>query len=57
MQKRLRAARAEMARASDASLFNHTLVNDDLDKCYARLKQLLGLAEEEAPAEGMPGKP
>jgi hypothetical protein len=56
VQKRLQTARAEMARASDRSLFDHTLVNDDLDKCYQRLKDVLGLTPRPDDADGLPGE-
>lgn len=56
VQKRLQTARAEMARASDRSLFDHTLVNDDLGKCYQRLKDVLGLTPRADDTDGLPGE-
>eukprot|EP00249_Psilotum_nudum_P011764 c23366_g1_i1 orf=740-1963(+) len=41
IQKRLRNAKMELAEGSDTSLFDHILVNNDLEKCYAELKKLL----------------
>lgn len=38
IEKRLKNARREMERSSDASLFDHILVNDDLETTYAKMK-------------------
>uniref|UniRef100_A0A5B6ZW61 Guanylate kinase 1 n=1 Tax=Davidia involucrata TaxID=16924 RepID=A0A5B6ZW61_DAVIN len=43
IQKRLRNARAELEQGQSPGLFDHMLVNDDLDACYESLKKLLGL--------------
>ncbi|CAI7853238.1 unnamed protein product [Closterium sp. NIES-54] len=43
VEKRLGNARKEMEAGKDATLFNHTVVNDNLDAAYAKLKALLGL--------------
>uniref|UniRef100_A0A0D6QYP4 Guanylate kinase 1 n=1 Tax=Araucaria cunninghamii TaxID=56994 RepID=A0A0D6QYP4_ARACU len=43
VQKRLKTAKAELELARDSSLFDHTLVNDDLETCYQRLKEILGM--------------
>ncbi|KAJ4789896.1 Guanylate kinase [Rhynchospora pubera] len=42
IQKRLRNARKEIEEGKEG-LFDHVLVNDDLESCYANLKKLLGL--------------
>ncbi|KAL6987121.1 Guanylate kinase 2, variant 2 [Sarracenia purpurea var. burkii] len=38
MQKRLRNARTELEQGQSSSLFDHILVNDDLETCYQSLK-------------------
>ncbi|KAF5189812.1 Guanylate kinase, partial [Thalictrum thalictroides] len=38
VQKRLRNARAELEEGKPLGLFNHILVNDNLEKCYESLK-------------------
>lgn len=43
IQKRLRNAKAELEQGQSSGLFDHILVNDDLDKCYENLKKLLDL--------------
>lgn len=43
IQKRIRNAKAELAAGQELGLFDHILVNDDLDTCYENLKTLLGL--------------
>ncbi|KAL8489596.1 hypothetical protein ACS0TY_025493 [Phlomoides rotata] len=43
IQKRLRNAKAEMEQGKEPGLFDHILVNDDLETCYEKLKKLLGL--------------
>ncbi|GAA0148707.1 kinase [Lithospermum erythrorhizon] len=45
-QKRLRNARIELDQGKSPSLFDHVLINDDLESCYAKLKELLGLAKD-----------
>ncbi|KAI7725744.1 hypothetical protein M8C21_024783, partial [Ambrosia artemisiifolia] len=43
IQKRLNNAKAELELGTSSGLFDHILVNDDLDACYERLKKILGL--------------
>ncbi|KAL5982004.1 Guanylate kinase 2 [Asimina triloba] len=43
VQKRLRNARAELEQGKSEGLFDHILVNDDLETCYANLKKILDL--------------
>ncbi|KAF6168348.1 hypothetical protein GIB67_018188 [Kingdonia uniflora] len=43
VQKRLRNARAELNDGKSSGLFDHILVNDDLNTCYENLKKLLDL--------------
>lgn len=38
IQKRLRNAKAEMEQGKESGLFDHILVNDDLEACYEKLK-------------------
>jgi guanylate kinase len=38
IQKRLRNARAELDQSNSPGLFDHLLVNDDLETCYENLK-------------------
>lgn len=38
VQKRLRNAKAELEQGTSPGLFDHILVNDDLEKCYENLK-------------------
>ncbi|CAK9165083.1 unnamed protein product [Ilex paraguariensis] len=45
IQKRLRNARAELEQGNSPGVFDHILVNDDLETCYDSLKKLLGLNE------------
>lgn len=45
VQKRLRNAKAELEAGKTPGLFNHILVNDDLESCYQNLKKLLALDE------------
>ncbi|KAM7524529.1 hypothetical protein LguiA_014431 [Lonicera macranthoides] len=45
IQKRLRNAWAELEQQNSPGLFDHILVNDDLETCYENLKKLLGLDE------------
>ncbi|XP_076884437.1 guanylate kinase 2-like [Bidens hawaiensis] len=42
IQKRLNNAKAELEQGTSSNLFDHILVNDDLQACYERLKQILG---------------
>nr|KAJ0185638.1 hypothetical protein LSAT_V11C900466440 [Lactuca sativa] len=39
IQKRLRNAKAELEQGKSSGLFDHVLVNDDLEACYERLKK------------------
>ncbi|KAM0937657.1 putative guanylate kinase [Dioscorea sansibarensis] len=43
VQKRLRNARAELEQGKFPGLFDHLLVNDDLETCYMDLKKILSL--------------
>ncbi|PKA58238.1 guanylate kinase [Apostasia shenzhenica] len=43
IQKRLRNAKTELEHGKSSGLFDHILVNDDLDSCYRKLKELLAL--------------
>ncbi|KAG9449415.1 hypothetical protein H6P81_009380 [Aristolochia fimbriata] len=43
IQKRLRNARAELEQRETPGLFDHLLVNDDLEACYMNLKKILNL--------------
>ncbi|KNA07494.1 hypothetical protein SOVF_171200 [Spinacia oleracea] len=45
LQKRLRNAKGELEQGRSPGLFDHVLINDDLDACYLTLKNLLGLNE------------
>lgn len=51
IQKRLRNAWAELEQGTSSGLFDHILVNDDLETCYEKLKNILHLREgvESAP--------
>ncbi|KAF5955939.1 hypothetical protein HYC85_008795 [Camellia sinensis] len=41
IQKRLRNARAELQQGQSPGLFEHILVNDDLETCYESLKVII----------------
>ncbi|KAK1315213.1 hypothetical protein QJS10_CPA06g01814 [Acorus calamus] len=45
VQKRLRNATAELEQGKSSGLFDHILVNDDLETSYQNLKTILGLNE------------
>ncbi|KAG8371932.1 hypothetical protein BUALT_Bualt12G0014200 [Buddleja alternifolia] len=45
IQKRLRNAKAELEQGKSPGLFDHILVNDNLETCYEKLKKLLGLTD------------
>ncbi|CAO2822202.1 unnamed protein product [Amaranthus hypochondriacus] len=45
IQKRLRNAKGELEQSRTPGLFDHILVNDDLEACYQTLKTHLGLHE------------
>jgi len=47
IQKRLRNARAELDQSNSPGLFDHLLVNDDLETCYEKLKKLLSLDDDQ----------
>ncbi|XP_023766468.1 guanylate kinase 2 [Lactuca sativa] len=56
IQKRLRNAKAELEQGKSPGLFDHILVNDDLEACYERLKNLLGISESKNFAPKTPSK-
>ncbi|XP_043692241.1 guanylate kinase 2-like [Telopea speciosissima] len=43
IQKRLRNAKMELEQGKSSGLFDHMLINDNLETCYETLKKLLGL--------------
>ncbi|KAL3533666.1 hypothetical protein ACH5RR_007189 [Cinchona calisaya] len=43
IEKRIRNSKAEIEEGNSPGLFDHILVNDDLENCYASLKKLLDL--------------
>ncbi|KAI7758021.1 hypothetical protein M8C21_028261 [Ambrosia artemisiifolia] len=45
IQKRLRNAKAELEQGSSPGLFDHILVNNDLEACYEQLKNILGISK------------
>ncbi|XP_024966479.1 guanylate kinase 2-like isoform X2 [Cynara cardunculus var. scolymus] len=45
IQKRLRNAKAELEQGNSPGLFDHILVNNDLEACYEQLKNILGISE------------
>ncbi|XP_076888140.1 guanylate kinase 2-like [Bidens hawaiensis] len=45
IQKRLRNAKAEMEQGNSPGLFDHILVNDDIEVCYDQLKDILRISE------------
>ncbi|KAL8036916.1 hypothetical protein ABFX02_11G007500 [Erythranthe guttata] len=45
IQKRLRNAKAEIEQGNSSGLFDHILVNNNLQTCYENLKKLLGLSD------------
>ncbi|KAL6842164.1 hypothetical protein ACP4OV_028143 [Aristida adscensionis] len=51
IQKRLRNARAELDQSNSPGLFDHLLVNDDLETCYGNLKKLLSLDNEQGDSD------
>ncbi|KAG6397283.1 hypothetical protein SASPL_143449 [Salvia splendens] len=56
IQKRLRNAKAEIDQGTSPGLFDHTLINDDLETCYENLKKLLGLSDGSAKATNISGE-
>jgi hypothetical protein len=53
IQKRLRNARAELDQSNSPGLFDHLLVNDDLETCYENLKQLLSLDDDQEDSDDL----
>uniref|UniRef100_A0ACD5WW76 Uncharacterized protein n=1 Tax=Avena sativa TaxID=4498 RepID=A0ACD5WW76_AVESA len=51
IQKRLRNARAELDQSNTPGLFDHFLVNDDLETCYGNFKKLLPLDDGSADSD------
>ncbi|GLJ49209.1 hypothetical protein SUGI_1038880 [Cryptomeria japonica] len=49
VQKHLRTAESELEQGRNSNLFDHILVNDDLDTCYDNLKEILGLSNMSFP--------
>ncbi|PIN16699.1 Guanylate kinase [Handroanthus impetiginosus] len=43
IEKRLQNAKAELEQGNSSGVFDHILVNDDLETCYEELKKVLGL--------------
>lgn len=52
IQKRLRNARAELDQSNSPGLFDHLLVNDNLEACYENLKKLLSLDDDHKDSDG-----
>lgn len=57
IQKRLRNAKEELELGRNPLLFNHILVNDNLEICYQSLKGILGLNEGFIPLAAANGHP
>jgi guanylate kinase len=53
IQKRLKNARAELDQSNSPGLFDHLLVNDDLETCYENLKQLLSLDDDQEDSDDL----
>ncbi|RLN28652.1 guanylate kinase 1-like [Panicum miliaceum] len=53
IQKRLRNARAELDQSNSPGLFDHLLVNDDLETCYENLKKLLSLDDDQEDSDDL----
>ncbi|WVZ90392.1 hypothetical protein U9M48_036699 [Paspalum notatum var. saurae] len=53
IQKRLRNARAELDQSNAPGLFDHLLVNDDLETCYENLKKLLSLDNDKEDSDSI----
>ncbi|XP_076938839.1 guanylate kinase 2-like [Bidens hawaiensis] len=49
IHKRLRNAKAELEQGKSSGLFDHILVNNDLEACYEQLKNILGICESMNP--------
>ncbi|KAL2610662.1 hypothetical protein R1flu_029235 [Riccia fluitans] len=43
IEKRLKNAKKEMERSADTTLFDHLLINDNIDVAYEELKKIMGL--------------
>ncbi|BFI43329.1 guanylate kinase [Marchantia polymorpha subsp. ruderalis] len=43
IQKRLKNAKIEMDRSTDTTLFDHLVINDNIDVAYEQLKKIMGL--------------
>jgi guanylate kinase len=52
IQKRLKNARAELDQSNSPGLFDHLLVNDDLETCYENLK-LLSLDDDQEDSDDL----
>lgn len=52
IQKRLKNARAELEKGKDSSLFPNSIVNDDLDAAYHKLKKFLDFGPKKEAAAG-----
>lgn len=52
IQKRLRNARAELDQSNTPGLFDHFLVNGDLETCYENLKKLLPMDDGSVDSDG-----
>ncbi|XP_044387419.1 guanylate kinase 1 isoform X1 [Triticum aestivum] len=52
IQKRLRNARAELDQSNSPGLFDHLLVNDNLEACYENLKKMLSLDDDHKDSDG-----
>lgn len=57
IQKRLRNAKKELELGRNSMLFDHILVNDNLETCYQSLKEILGLNEGFLPLAAANGLP
>ncbi|KAH9305164.1 hypothetical protein KI387_009568, partial [Taxus chinensis] len=55
VQKRLRTAKTELEHGRKSNLFDHILVNDDLETCYLSLKEIIGLSKVSFPPEASNG--
>lgn len=53
IQKRLRNARAELDQSNSPGLFDHLLVNGDLETCYENLKKLLFLDDDQEDSDSI----
>jgi len=53
IQKRLRNAQAELDQSNSPGLFDHLLVNDDLETYYENLKNLLSLDDDQEDSDAL----